>query len=207
MKQKTLIIDNDHSTCKKLAYMMKTQMPGIELIGSFTNVDEGMQRVETDKPKLVFVNMHDLTAENFIHLQQIAKTDFTVIFITGDTIDSQINNVPKSILNAQPKKLVRFKFKEANKTHEYTDSEIIRIEAQSNYTAVFLTDRTKPVILARTLKYFCNKLKDSNFIRPHQTHLVNKQFVQSYKNKQLVLNDETVIPVSRRKQRQVKAMF
>jgi len=207
MKQKTLIIDNNILTCNKLEKLMTTKMPGTELIGSFTNVNEGIQQIESRKPKLVFVNLQHLTAENFLRLQQMGNTGFTIIFITSETIENQINNIPPSFLSEQYKKSIRLKFRDGNDLIEYNDNEIVRIEAHSNYSKVYVADRPKPFIIARTLKHFSEKLKNSTFIRPHQTHLVNKQFVKSYKNKQLVLNDETVISVSRRKQQDIKSIF
>jgi len=207
MKQKTLIIDNNISTCNKLEKLMISKMPGTELIGSFTNVNEGIQQIESRKPKLIFVNLQNLTAENFLRLQQMGNTGFTIIFITKETIEKQISIIPPSFLNEQNKKSIRFKFRDGNDIIEYDDNEIVRIEAHSNYSKVYVADRLRPFIIARTLKHFSEKLKNSTFIRPHQTHLINQQFVRNYKNKQLVLSDDTLIPVSRRKQQEIKTLF
>lgn len=207
MKQKTLIIDNNQSTCNKLALIMETQMPGTELIGSFTNVSEGIQHIKNDKPKLVFVNIHDLTAENFIQLQQMSSTGFTVIFFTGDSIENQMNNIPQSILNQSSEKPVKFKFRDSQKAIEFMDNDIVRIESHSNYTSVFTTNQPKPYIISRTLKYFSTKLLTKNFIRPHRSHLVNMAFVKTYKNKQVILKDNTALPTSRRNLKAMKAVF
>jgi two-component system LytT family response regulator len=56
-------------------------------------------------------------------------------------------------------------------------SQIIRLEAQSNYTCIYFTDRP-PVIMARVLKLYDKMLKPHGFLRIHRTHLINTQYVE-----------------------------
>lgn len=83
--------------------------------------------------------------------------------------------------------------------------DLVRIEAQSNYSKLFFADG-RTLVVAKVLKKFEEQLDHCSFIRPHKTHLVNLQFVKSYEGKEhksLVLKNGENIAVSRSKQRGV----
>lgn len=85
--------------------------------------------------------------------------------------------------------------------------EVIRCEASSNYTMVFLQDGTR-VLVCKTLKEFAELLKTYHFARTHQSHLVNLAFVKSWLREDggiLLLNDQTKVPISRQNRDAVKA--
>ena len=78
---------------------------------------------------------------------------------------------------------------------------LVRIEADSNYCRLFL-ENGKTFFVAKVLKKFEDELDSQLFIRPHKTHLVNKNFIASYikgVNASIVLSNGEEIPVARRK--------
>ncbi|WP_372754394.1 LytR/AlgR family response regulator transcription factor [Mariniflexile sp.] len=80
-------------------------------------------------------------------------------------------------------------------------SNIIRCEADINYTTIFTTDRKK-ILVSKTLKSFESLLSNCNFFRIHNSHLINLDFVKKYtkgKGGYVTLSDNTVIEVSSRK--------
>ncbi|MEM7163065.1 MAG: LytTR family DNA-binding domain-containing protein [Bacteroidota bacterium] len=80
-------------------------------------------------------------------------------------------------------------------------NEILRCESEDNYTYVHLVNGEK-YLLSKTLKEMEQQLKDYSFIRLHQSHLVNYNFIKKYikgSGGRVVLNEGTEIPVSRRK--------
>lgn len=81
----------------------------------------------------------------------------------------------------------------------HTDS-ITKIEADGNYSRVFFTNR-KPLIVSKTLQDFEDTLDQNQFIRLHRSYLVNLNHAKSFntKEKYLVLNDGSNIPVSSRR--------
>jgi two-component system, LytTR family, response regulator len=92
-------------------------------------------------------------------------------------------------------------------TYFVNANSIIRCEASSNYTKLFFTDR-QPIVLAKTLRACAMVLCDDNFIRIHQSHLVNKNFVESIAvDGSIFLKDGTVCNVSRRKKREVRQLL
>lgn len=83
--------------------------------------------------------------------------------------------------------------------------EIVRCKSDNNYTEFFMQSEQK-IVVSKTLKYFADILKDYNFLRVHQSHLVNLQYVKEFRKSDggyLVLNDKQTIPVSVRKRSEV----
>jgi len=77
-------------------------------------------------------------------------------------------------------------------------SDIIRAEADSNYTSFCLSDR-KRILVSRTIKEFEGLLTGSGMIRVHQSHLVNINYIDRFVKKDggyLLLKEGTKIPVS-----------
>lgn len=83
--------------------------------------------------------------------------------------------------------------------------EIIRCEADGNYTIVFLRNKSKMTV-SKTLKEFEKVLEKHHFIRPHHSHLVNIEDIQAYhkgKGGVLILSDHTEIEVASRRKEEV----
>jgi two-component system LytT family response regulator len=84
--------------------------------------------------------------------------------------------------------------------------EIIRCEADDNYTTFYLQNNEK-ILVCKPLKEFAEMLKSFHFLRTHQSHLVNIQFVRSYLKEdggKLLMKDLTKIPISRQNRILVK---
>jgi len=82
-------------------------------------------------------------------------------------------------------------------------NQIIRLEAESNYTRFFFTDK-KPLIVAKTLGEYEEMLVPYGFLRTHRTHLVNRNFVQSFLPEGvLLMKDNSRVEISRRRKEEV----
>ncbi|KAA3633512.1 MAG: DNA-binding response regulator [Bacteroidetes bacterium] len=82
---------------------------------------------------------------------------------------------------------------------------IIRCEASGNYTS-FHFDNAKSLLVTKTLKEFDKTLQPHNFLRVHQSHLVNKDHIKAFVKTDggyLVMQDNAKIPVSVRKRSSV----
>lgn len=101
--------------------------------------------------------------------------------------------------NLQGKKVLkRVILKTAEALQLISVSDIIRAEADSNYTHFHLTGG-KHIIVSRTIKEFESMLSGSGIIRVHQSHLVNLNHVDKYFKRDggyLQLKDGSSIPVS-----------
>jgi len=77
--------------------------------------------------------------------------------------------------------------------------QVIRCRADKNYTWVYLKDGTK-LLIAKTLKEYVDLLEDMNFVRVHQSHLINALEVKKYSRRDggyVVLSDGERVPVAR----------
>jgi two-component system LytT family response regulator len=87
---------------------------------------------------------------------------------------------------------------------------ILRCEADSNYTKIYLLDGTR-LVSAKTLKEYDNYLSMHQFFRVHQSHLINLRFVKRYVRGDggtVILWDGTQIEVARRKKQEfVEKLF
>ena len=80
-------------------------------------------------------------------------------------------------------------------------SDIVRCEADINYTTIFTKDRHK-LMVSKTLKYFEALLVNCNFFRVHNSHLINLDYIKKYskgKGGYVTLTDDSVIEVSTRR--------
>jgi two-component system LytT family response regulator len=78
-------------------------------------------------------------------------------------------------------------------------TDIAYFESESNYTNVHIKKRDK-ILVAKTLKSFEEQLKFSDFVRVHNSFIVNTQEIDKYikgDGGYIVMKDNTSIPVSR----------
>ncbi len=83
-------------------------------------------------------------------------------------------------------------------------TDIVYCKAEGNYTTIFLRDRS--IIMSKTLKAVEALLSSYEFIRCHQSYLVNVNFIRQFATSngyQLILADNSRLPVSRRKREKV----
>lgn len=87
----------------------------------------------------------------------------------------------------------------------FSTSEIIRLEGEGNYTRFYLTGERK-YLSAKTMKEYEEILVHHDFLRIHKSHLVNRIFIDNYKNEgTILLKDQTALPVSRQRKHEVTA--
>lgn len=127
-----------------------------------------------------------------------------------EKINSQQQNNPVNQLLAylqQPRQEpLRIALPTLKEIHYVKTDDIIRCEASDNYTVFFLADGEK-IMVSKTLREYADLLKPHNFLRCHQSHLVNIRFVKSLLKEEgglLQLTDKTKIPVSRQNLETVK---
>jgi len=87
--------------------------------------------------------------------------------------------------------------------------DIIRCESDRNYTFIFLQDKRR-ILVSRTIKEYDEMLRDFNFFRIHQSHLINLAYLKNYtrgRGGYVELSDGTTLDVSaRRKSEFLKRM-
>ncbi|SEB36203.1 two component transcriptional regulator, LytTR family [Tenacibaculum sp. MAR_2009_124] len=104
--------------------------------------------------------------------------------------------------NQRPKKI---SLNSSDKIIVVNLDDIMHCKSDNNYTEFFMND-TKKILVGKTLKYFSDILKEYNFLRVHQSHLINLQFVKEFIKSDggyIVLQNNQSIPVSVRKKNEV----
>lgn len=80
-------------------------------------------------------------------------------------------------------------------------AEIIHLEAQSNYTAIYFHHHPR-LLASRTLKEFEDLLPADTFFRPHHSHLINLNYIKRYikgDGGQIEMQNGNFVDVARRK--------
>lgn len=83
----------------------------------------------------------------------------------------------------------------------YKHAEIIRCEADANYSKVFVLNE-KPILVSKPLKKISSMLDFPNFFRPHQSHLINLDYMKKFDKSDggsILMSDGKAVPISRHK--------
>jgi two-component system LytT family response regulator len=100
--------------------------------------------------------------------------------------------------NIQPTEKRRLVLKTQESVHVVELDQIIRCEADRNYTSFFLKDNKK-ILVSKTLKEYETLLSAHNFLRVQQSHLINIDYVDRYDKKNggaVVMKDGSEVPLS-----------
>jgi two-component system, LytTR family, response regulator len=120
---------------------------------------------------------------------------------------AQLENLIELLKHQQQKDEHRIALPGAKETRFVRPAQIIRCEAENNYTFFYLSEGSK-IVVSQPIYVYEELLKDYGFMRCHQSHLVNKRFVRSWMKEDggyLVLEDQSTIPVSRQKKELIRA--
>lgn len=99
--------------------------------------------------------------------------------------------------------------KTAESIHLINVNDIIRCEADKGYTDFYLEDGSK-ILVSKGLKDYDELLKDFSFIRTHQSHLINLDYIKSFEKADggyILMSDNSTVPVSSRKREYVFGVF
>ncbi len=241
---RALIIDDEMSTIQVLRILIQRFIPEINEIHTALGGMDGLAKVRSLKPDLVFLDIEMPELDGFELLRQIPEPDFEVIFVTAyshyaiqairfsafdyilkpvDTnelrhavmrfIDQkkQMNNFGQRyrhlLQNLHHNDLRQFTLSihTLEGTHFLPVSEIVRCEADGNYTCFYLQNKKK-VLASRPLGEFEALLDPAHFRRVHKSYLVNRIHILSFSNQGfLQMSDASTVEVSRRKMTEVKA--
>lgn len=146
----------------------------------FNALDYILKPIEINQLKKALEKAQNLSNDMFI-----SKKEFEII----------INNYEE---NDNNKKLA---IRETNKISFVPLKDIVRCQADINYTRLFFKDGSTKVV-SKSLKIYENQLPDSMFYRVHQSDIINLNYVKEFVKNDggyLILHDGTEIKISRRR--------
>lgn len=117
----------------------------------------------------------------------------------------QLKNLVELLQQQQQKEEHRLALRTTKETRFVQTKQIIRCESSNAYTTFYLLDKEK-IMVSKPIFEYEALLKDYGFIRCHQSHLVNKIFIQSWVKEDggyLLLRDGSKVPVSKSKKEAV----
>lgn len=112
----------------------------------------------------------------------------------------KVDELVKKLSNKEENRIQKLAIKSNNGTHYIDFHDLIRCEADSNYTNFYLSDGCK-IVSAKSLKEYEETLTGNNFLRVHKSHLVNLEYVVKFESSSssIVLKNGTHIEVARRR--------
>lgn len=167
------------------------------------------------KSKIIFVTASD---EFAIRAFKFAAIDYVLKPYSHEDLGLAINRAKEQIqpnkerlrilkdtISAPEQKPDKISLHTLDKIIIVSLNDIIRCESDSNNTIFHLQDKRK-VFVTKTLKYFSDMLQNYDFVRIHQSHLVNLQYISAYIKTDggyLMLKNGENVPVSVRKKTEI----
>lgn len=174
-----------------------------------------LEIVSNLQSKIIFVTAND---EYAIKAFKFAAIDYILKPYSNEDL---ANSIKKATEQIQPNKdqisVLQESIKNTNKVSQKISlhtsgkiivlelSEIIRCNSDNNYTIFHLKNGQK-ILVSKTLKYYADMLKEHQFLRVHQSHLINTRYIKEFIKSDggyLILKDKSNIPVSVRKKNEV----
>jgi two-component system LytT family response regulator len=168
--------------------------------------------------KIIFITAYEEYALKAI---KFSALDYLLKPVALEELRSAINKAEHQILkdlhlqlaelnmNLQQINNKRIVLRTAEKLHIIPVRNIIRCEAERNYSKFYLTDE-KSIIVSSPMKDFEDMLIEQGFFRTHKSHIVNLSFVNSYAKAEggnVILADGSAIPVAERKKSSLMHIF
>jgi len=167
--------------------------------------------------KVVFITAHEeyaikafkFTALDYI-LKPITAGDLLqAVEKANESINKEENELKINTFLSNLEKIKKIVLKTSESIHIVRIKNIIRCEADVNYTTFYL-DNDEKLLVSKTLKEYAELLDSSGFFRTHQSHLVNHDHILRYDKTEgghLVMDDESIVPVASRKKDELFKLF
>jgi len=223
--KKALIIDDERLARSELKKLLADH-PEIVIVGEAVNAKDGLEKIETLHPDLLFldIQMPKITGIDFLkNLSNPPLVIFTTAFpeyaIEGyelNVMDYLLKPISferffKSVLKVQAYLSLRlrhevtqvenyFFIKSNQKIEKVLIEDILYVEALSNY--VILYTKNKKHIVYMSFKGMESQLPEGLFIKIHKSYIVAVNAIQTIDNNEVILADH-ILPISKSYRTQV----
>jgi two-component system LytT family response regulator len=112
-----------------------------------------------------------------------------------------LENLHQILKSGQTKDDQKIALSSAKETRFVKMSEIVRCESSNNYTTFYFLN-AEIFLVCKPIYLYDDLLQNFGFIRCHQSHLVNKHYIKSWKKEFgdfLLMTDGSEVPISRTK--------
>jgi DNA-binding LytR/AlgR family response regulator len=229
MKKLSCIIVDDEPVARKILQEFTEQVPFLDLVGKFESAMKAEEFLKIRRTDLIFLDIEmpkisglQMLKRNNIESMVILTTAFPQYALDGyelDIIDYLLKPfalqrflkaVQKAKDFAEMKTqtglpLPSYIFIKSEKRIEKVElAEILYAEVLGNYVTV-VTER-KRIIAYLTMKSLESQLPDADFIKIHQSFLVNRSKIESVEGNELRVGDKS-LPISRNYRESVTSLI
>lgn len=174
-----------------------------------------LEQTENLNFKVVFITAYE---EHALRALKIGAVDYLLKPVDIDELQTAIQKVTQLSLTQQKQQVHLAKQAWNNEDSKLILSlhdsfqvidlnELLFCESDKGYTTFYCANNKKHMV-SKTLKEFEERLSKSNFTRPHQSYMVNLNFIDKYdKSGVIYLKNGKKIPVSSRKKEQFLDTF
>lgn len=220
MKRLTCIIVDDEPVARKILQEFTEQVPYLDLLGKFENAMKAEEFLKTNKPDLIFLDIEmpkvtglELLKRTHVDSMVILTTAFSQYALDGyefDIIDyllkpfalnrflkavqkaKDFNELKSQSGNAAPPTYIFIKSEKRIEKVELND--ILYGEVLGNY--VTIVTENKKIIAYLTMKSLESQLSGTDFIKIHQSFLVNQSKIEALEGNELKVGEKW-LPISR----------
>lgn len=221
-----IIVDDEVTAIYALKEEIKHYCPHVNILAECDGFTSAVTQINQLKPDLVFLDIHLGDGTGFNVMEHTTWKGYKVIFttaynnyainafkvnaldyilkpISGVELLAAVNKVTDTTQATSAINIIdnKIALQLSDRISLYNISDIIRIEASSNYSWVYCTTGEK-ALSSKTLKEFEDALLQSGFVRVHHTHLINVLHLKKVFTKEgmiVEMSNGDMIPVSHRK--------
>lgn len=226
MQFKVGIADDEVNGREFIVLLLKNEFPQIEVVfeaASVLELDIALKKYTVDilfldiqlKNKTIFQS-HFLKRSKATNIYVTAYDQYGIEAIKHNAVDYILKPINELEFISTVQKVLLSKMQQIHKkttTEDFIDiptargfqrlsiAEIVRCEANNNYTILFLDDK-RQFVVTKPLSDFEKLLCNIGFCRIHQSHLINLSYIQEYvkgKGGDIILKDGSKVAVSQRK--------
>lgn len=226
-----VIIDDEQHCVDTLCAMLAAKFSSdISVLATTTDSRKAAAIIAQHQPQIVFMDvemphitgiqlMHAFVQRNFAVIFTTAHDQYALQALKAEAVDYllkpiSITELGEAIEKAKQRlQQIQVAAKKTNTVHQKlllptntgilaaNIQDIIRVEANSNYSTFYLSDKPK-IVVSKTLKEFEEVLTPNGFFRIHQSHLVNLHYIEYFHpgvEEYVILTNGEQIEVSRRR--------
>jgi DNA-binding LytR/AlgR family response regulator len=220
MKKLTCIIVDDEPVARKILQEFTEQVPFLDLLGKFESAMKAEEFLKSNQPDLIFL---DIEMPKVSGLQMLKRTNIeSMVILTTAFPQYALDGYELDIIDylLKPFALHRF-LKAVQKAKDFYEmkspsgtslppsyifiksekriekvelNDILYAEVLGNY--VTICTKRKKIIAYLTMKSLESQLSPSDFIKIHQSFLVNRSKIESVEGNELKVGEKS-LPISR----------
>ena len=223
MKYTAVIVEDEVPARDTLKSYLERYFENIRVIAEIDNVEEALDFLNDNEVDILFLDVQLTDGSGVDILENIKHSKFNLVFTTAfdeyavdafkhksfgyllkpldpDDFVEIVNRVINDLTVSREKGIKKIKVSIPSGNKWIVIDNIIRCEAESNYTRIIVKDKNATYIIAKTLKTVENEMiNSSRFVRVHASHLINLDHISdmTIQHNKIIMKNGDEIPVSK----------